>query len=190
MSRPERMPDDAPASDNVVASPWSVRIGRGQVPETGRHLDLVADAPVRAAIAKLAGLHVVGTVSATVGQICSVTLEPIENEIDEPIDLVFMPEAATPDHKSLPLQADAEIVVPLDDAPELLIGDTVDLGAIATEFLVLGIDPYPRKAGAVFAAPAAADDSARPFAVLAALKPPAKKPLAKKGSAKKGPGEG
>ena len=29
---------------------------------------------------------------------------------------------------------------------------SIDLGALATEFLMLGIDPYPRKAGAEFAA--------------------------------------
>ena len=33
----------------------------------------------------------------------------------------------------------------------------VDLGAVATEFLLLGIDPYPRKPGAVFEAPPAGD---------------------------------
>ena len=82
-------------------------VALNEVPETGRHLDLVADAHARAAIAKLAGLaalprlaasfdvtlhgrdglHVVGEVSATVHQTCVVTLEPIENEVDEPIDL-------------------------------------------------------------------------------------------------------
>jgi len=205
--------------DNAMPSPWSVRIARGEVPETGRHLDLVADASVRAAIAKLAGLtdlprleatfdvtlrgrdglHVVGAVSAAVGQICGVTLEPIENEIEEPIDLVFKPGAEMPARRSFPAQAAIEVPVdvevPVDDTPELLVGDAVDLGAIATEFLVLGIDPYPRKAGVVFDAPAAGDDSARPFAALAALgsggkKIGAKKTGAKKISAKKGPGEG
>ena len=34
-----------------------------------------------------------------------------------------------------------------DDSPEPLVGGAVDLGAVATEFLVLGIDPYPRKPG-------------------------------------------
>jgi len=51
-----------------------------------------------------------------------------------------------------------------------VIEGKVDLGAIATEFLLLGIDPYPRKAGAEFAAVKTADDSARPFAALEALK--------------------
>jgi hypothetical protein len=51
-----------------------------------------------------------------------------------------------------------------------LIGGAVDLGAIATEFLMLGIDPYPRAPGAVFEPPAADDRGGGPFAALAALK--------------------
>jgi hypothetical protein len=48
---------------------------------------------------------------------------------------------------------------------------TVDLGTIATEFLILGLDPYPRKEGVEFAAPQpASDPAAHPFAALAALK--------------------
>ena len=46
----------------------------------------------------------------------------------------------------------------------------VDLGAVATEFLLLGIDPYPRKPGAVFERPAAGRPGGHPFAALAALK--------------------
>jgi uncharacterized metal-binding protein YceD (DUF177 family) len=173
-------------SDQIVARPWSVPVKRGDVPETGRHFDLTPDRAVREAVARLAGivdlprleatfdvtlhghggLRVVGRVSATVGQLCVVTVEPIESEIDEPIDLVFLPSAAS----SPGGPADGEIEVPADDEPEMLVNDTVDLGAIATEFLVLGIDPYPRVPDAVFEAPAAGDSSARPFAALAALK--------------------
>jgi hypothetical protein len=46
----------------------------------------------------------------------------------------------------------------------------VDLGALATEFLILGLDPYPRKAGAVFQPPARAQPDESPFAALAKLK--------------------
>src|SRR5262245_66366062 len=166
--------------------PWSVPVTVSEVPETGRHLDLVADAPTRAAIAKLAGLtalprlaasfdvtlhgrhglHVVGHVSGTVGQTCVVTLEPIENEREEAVDLVFTEAAASP----APARGGEEIEIPAEDAPEPLVDDTVDLGALATEFLLLGIDPYPRKPGAVFETPATSDDAAHPFAALAALK--------------------
>ena len=50
------------------------------------------------------------------------------------------------------------------------MGDRIDLGALATEFLLIGIDPYPRKPDATFQAPEVEDDSTRPFAALAALK--------------------
>ena len=53
--------------------------------------------------------------------------------------------------------------------PEPLVDGKVDLGALATEFLMLGIDPYPRKAGAEFAPPKVEDAGEHPFAALAAL---------------------
>jgi uncharacterized metal-binding protein YceD (DUF177 family) len=167
--------------------PWSAPVAVHEVPEPGRHVDLVADEGTRAAVAQAAGLRtlprldasfdltrrgreglrVVGRVSATVGQTCVVTLEPIENEIDEEIDLVFATEAAP----ELPEDAAGGRRVAPDDAPEPLVAGVVDLGVVATEFLTLGIDPYPRKPGAEFTAPAAEDDeSSRPFAALAALK--------------------
>jgi hypothetical protein len=163
-----------------------------EVPETGRHYDLVADERVRAGIAELAalralprlaatfdvtrhagdGLRVVGQVSATVGQVCSVTLEPIDNEVEEAIDLVFRPNPvpavfADEEHG----QQQSQVEVGTDEGPEDLVNGTVDLGAIATEFLILGIDPYPRKEDAVFEPPTSgADDAGHPFAALAALK--------------------
>jgi hypothetical protein len=168
--------------------PWSVPVARHEVAETGRRFDLAADERARAAIAKLAGLralprleatfdvtprgrdgvHVVGRVSATVGQVCGVTLEPIDNEVEDRIDLVFAP-VATPALVA-DVGANATVEVPAVDAPEPLVDGGVDLGAVATEFLILCIDPYPRKAGAVFDPPAAGDESEHPFAALAALK--------------------
>ena len=166
--------------------PWSVPVAIHDVPEIGRSFSLVADERTRAAIAKLAGLrtlsrlevafdvalegrdglHVTGRVSATVGQTCVVTLEPIENEVEEDVDLVFKP-VATP---AIIEEDGIQIEVAAVDAPEPLIGGGIDLGAIATECLILGIDPYPRKAGAVFERPAAGKDTAGPFAALAVLK--------------------
>jgi hypothetical protein len=160
--------------------PWSVPVAIHEIPETGRRFDLVADEATRAEIAAVAGLRalaclqaafdvtrhgrdglrVVGTVSARIGQTCVVTLEPIEAEVEEPIDLLFAPRDETADQ-------DSELP---PDAPEPLIGGTVDLGALAVEFLVLAIDPYPRKPGAIFQAPPTGDDGAHPFAALAALK--------------------
>jgi uncharacterized metal-binding protein YceD (DUF177 family) len=168
-------------SERIARWPWSVPFTIADVPETGRHLDLRADDQARAAIAKLAGLRalprldaafdvtlrgreglrVTGRVSATVGQVCVVTLDPIDNEIEEDIDLVFTPGAAALANKG---------GVEGEDAPESLVDGTVDLGAIATEFLLLALDPHPRKPGAVFEAPLKDDKGAHPFAALAALK--------------------
>jgi uncharacterized metal-binding protein YceD (DUF177 family) len=170
---------------HITGQPWSVPVVAEEVPESGRHFDLVADEPTRAAIAKVAGLralpeftasfdvarwgrsglHVTGTVSATVGQVCVVTLEPMEERLEEPVDVIYSPQ------QNVPRAADnLDLEITADDAPEPLIDGMVDLGALATEFLILGINSYPRKPDAEFEPPAAGDDTGHPFAALAALK--------------------
>jgi uncharacterized metal-binding protein YceD (DUF177 family) len=187
MPRGARGAKGAKGDEGVSACGWSVPLAITDVSEAGRHLDLVANAQARAAVATLAGLaalprleasfdvtrrgrgglHVVGRVSATVGQTCVVTLEPVENEVDEAIDVAFVPAGAT----SLEEYGSGEVEVTLEDAPEPLVGNAIDLGAIATEFLILGLDPYPRRPDVVFETPpAAGDEPAHPFAALAGLK--------------------
>jgi hypothetical protein len=166
--------------------PWKVAVPVTDVPETGRRIELVADGATRAAIAKLGGLaglprleaqfdlsrhgreglHVVGRVTATVKQNCVVTLEPLQTDIDETVDLIFA------DWPSQALRTnESERIYNLDeDTPQSLDNGMVDLGAIAVESLFLGIDPYPRAAGAVFNAPPAGEPPAHPFAALAVLK--------------------
>jgi uncharacterized metal-binding protein YceD (DUF177 family) len=169
------------------SSVWSVPVRVDEIPETGRKFDLVANEAIRIALARNAGvdqiprlaaclevarhgrdgLHVVGTVSATVVQTCVVTLERMESEVAESIDLTFIPGRASPSDAT----TERVGVSPEREPPEVLVDGSVDLGAVATEFLLLGIDPYPRRAGAVFAAPPVTDDpAAHPFAALAALK--------------------
>jgi|SRR5581483_11431090 len=164
-------------------APWRVPVVAETVPEAGAHFDLAADEAVRAAVARVAGLrdlprlaatfdvarrgeglHVTGTISATVGQSCVVTLEPLANEVKEIVDLVFLPKAE-PDAE----EGDAEPREPKWNDPEPLIDGTVDLGALATEFLILGLDPYPRKPGAVFVPPRDSAPEPGPFAALAKL---------------------
>src|ERR1700686_322474 len=94
-----------------TANPWSVPVTVVQIPDTGLHRDIEADRATREAMAEAAGLreilsasasldvtpksggraHVTGHVRARIGQTCVVPLDPIENEPDEPIDLVFAP---------------------------------------------------------------------------------------------------
>ncbi|MPZ59269.1 MAG: DUF177 domain-containing protein [Rhizobiales bacterium] len=168
--------------------PWSVPVAMQDVPAEGLHRHLVADAPTRAGIARLAGLpeivrleadidtvphgtdglRVTGRLSATVGLTCVVTLDPMQSEVDEPIDLLFLRDL--PDRAHEGGGADEEAGNVGDERIERLVGGGIDLGAIATEFLILGIDPYPRKPDAVFAAPAADGPQSNPFAALATLK--------------------
>jgi len=175
-----------PTPEHPPERPWSAPVALHDVPETGRSVVLAADERIRAAIAELAGLralprlearfevaprgrdglHVTGTIAATVGQTCVVTLEPVDSEIEEEIDLVFAPPVAP----TIVQEEGAQIEVTPLDAPEPLIGGSIDLGAIATEYLLLSIDPYPRKPGARFEPPATEKDTGGPFAALAALK--------------------
>jgi uncharacterized metal-binding protein YceD (DUF177 family) len=170
--------------------PWTLRIALSDVPEDGLHVALDADSTVRSALARIAnlrdlpqleasfdlrhkgagGLHVTGEVSAKIGQNCVVTLEPIEQNLSEAIDLVFFPEHAQTLGDS---EGEASFGMTDSEAPEPLTGGIVDLGAIATEYFLLGIDPYPRKEGAVFEAAPPTDPAAdSPFAALGALKKP------------------
>ena len=181
----------AKAAAKIAKTPWSHTVRRDEVPETGLHLELDADEATRAAIAALAGvralphlaaifdlarqgqgLKVTGEVAATVEQNCVVTLEPMTSEVREPIDLVFVPpRAAAPSHAAAD-EIDPDIDPGADDEPATLVDGGADLGVAATEFLLLAIDPYPRKPGAVFEPPQSADPSGHPFAALEALKKP------------------
>jgi uncharacterized metal-binding protein YceD (DUF177 family) len=175
---------DSPAQAPAPV-PWRVPLAVEDVAEFGKHIDLVADAETRAAVGRAvglrelprlqatfdvsrygaSGLRVMGRVSATVGQSCVVTLEPLASEIDEEVNLLFVPQTANNDAASEDAAASAN-----DDNAEPLIGGLIDLGTLAIEFLILGIDPYPRKPGAVFEPPQQATPDQSPFAALAALK--------------------
>jgi len=164
--------------------PWSVTVRLDEVPASGRHVVLEASEETRAALATPAGvdaverliatldlsrrgrdgLHVEGRVNATVRQTCVVSLEPVVNTIDEAVDVDFVP----PRDGEQSLSDEIELDSNADDEPEPLIGNSVDLGLLATEFLLLGIDPYPRKPDAAFEAPASAEAAGKAFAALAA----------------------
>src|SRR5262249_49914459 len=115
-----------------------------------------------------AGLKVTGELAAAVEQTCVVTLEPMTSELHELIDLAFLPPRA--DEHSDEMAHDVDPGA--EDEPEALVDGVADLGVVATEFLLLAIDPYPRRPGVVFEAPKVDDSAAHPFAVLAALKRP------------------
>jgi Large ribosomal RNA subunit accumulation protein YceD len=192
MNRPSGMTDSA--------DPWSVPIAVEQIPDTGLHRDIEASVLIREAMAELGGLreilsasasldvtpksggrvHVEGRIRARVGQTCVVTLDPIESEIDEPIDLIFAPPEQIPEMAALVDEA-AESDVEIPDPPEPIVNGVIDLGRLATDALFLGVDPYPRKPDAVFEVPVVPPDPEdHPFAALKALQLDPKTPGPKK----------
>ncbi len=190
-----RTPGIADKSD-----PWRVPISVAQIPETGLHRDIEADQSARKAMADIAGVreiasahasldvtpksrgrfHVTGRVQARIGQTCVVTLDPIENEIDEEIDLIFAPPEEITELADL-VDEGSESDVEIPDPPEPIVNGMIDLGRLATDALFLGIDPYPRRPDAVFEPPVeAVDPEAHPFAALKALQLDPKTPTASK----------
>jgi uncharacterized metal-binding protein YceD (DUF177 family) len=193
-----------------TANPWSVPVTVMQIPDTGLHRDIEAAEAAREAMAEVAGLreilsarasldvtperggrvHVTGHVRARIGQTCVVTLDPIENEIDEPIDLIFAPPEQIPDLSDLVDEA-AESETEIPDPPEPIINGVIDLGRLATDALFLAVDPYPRRPDAVFDPPVeTADPIDHPFAALKALRLDAKPSGSKKQPRTPGGGKG
>lgn len=105
-------------------------------------------------------LIVTGTVSAIVTQVCTVSLDPFESEVEEPVEVVY---------------TDTDILVGTDaedaDVPDPIVGNRIDFGALTAEFLALGLDPYPRKPGIAFT-PVTAGDEDGPLGELRRLRDP------------------
>ncbi|HEV7321502.1 MAG TPA: DUF177 domain-containing protein [Ensifer sp.] len=131
---------------------------------------LSLDADLQIARWKKDGVKIKGDVKARIVQSCVVTLEPVEAEIDEPVEAIFVPEGSR-----LARQASndgGEMILDPDgpDIPDTFVGDTIDAGVVVSEQVALAIDPYPRKPGVVFGdrieSTSADDKKPNPFAVL------------------------
>jgi uncharacterized metal-binding protein YceD (DUF177 family) len=149
------------APDPSVFAPLAKTIGVDDILACRAELRVTPHGDARA--------HVEGYASARIVQTCVVTLEPFEAEISEPLDLAFADSAEVARSEAEFRAALATDADPTTQIPESLIDGRIDLGALVQEFLALGVDPYPRKPGAVFAE-RGNDAPATPFAVLAALK--------------------
>ena len=175
---------------NTTAAPLFdaiVRIDR--LPATGRELNVSLDEATREALAEAlkitaverfeaslvvvplrGGLRAQGRLLARIVQPSVVSFEPVTQELDEPVDRVFLPEPSA--HKPTP---GSEIFVDLedDDFPDHIDGPEVDLSALLTETLALAIDPYPRLPGESVESLAldTGPKESSPFAALAKLKP-------------------
>ena len=135
---------------------------------------------------------VVGDLVARATQVCVVSLEPFESDLSQDIDLTFAPTAEAlddwfeadgprrgrrgePERRArVPRETTPQPVHGDDqpDPPDPIIDGKIDLGAVALEFLVLALDPYPRKPGVAFDGAVGGEDAPEPtaFAGLAHLK--------------------
>lgn len=123
-------------------------------------------------------LNVTGELEATIVETCVVSLEPFEREIRQPIALAFAPQASSTiprggQRLSVPVAAVAHGSDDMQDPPDPIIGDRIDLGAVAIEFLNLARDPYPKRPEARFQDVVVEERGGAersPFAVLERLK--------------------
>jgi hypothetical protein len=174
----------------VEPDPWRVPVAVEQVPETGVERHITANASELAAMAKVAGLrfvdnakasmtlmpgragtfHIDGRVTARIGQTCVVSLEDMDTNLDEVIDIDFAPPSQIPTMAST-IDDQAEDGEDIPDPPEPIIDGIIDIGRVATDALFLAIDPYPRKPDAVLELPIEEPDpEEHPFAALKVLK--------------------
>jgi uncharacterized metal-binding protein YceD (DUF177 family) len=94
------------------------------------------------------GAHVTGAVHGELTQVCIVSLEPFPATVDEDVDVRFAPPTAANSRSGRTEEAQTFSLAD-EDEPDPIIDGKIDLGALAAEFFALGLDPYPRKPGAV-----------------------------------------
>jgi len=181
---PVKLPVKLPALP--YTEPLSVMTLKGET-----HLVLKPDAETRARIAQFAGLHaldrfeahltlhprhdgsveVSGRVDAETQPICVVTLEPFADRVSEPVEATFAPPEVLARLAEREVEEDEDALA--DGSPELpdaIVNGHIDPAALAVEYLILGLDPYPRKPDADFAEIKVGEDMISPFAALKALK--------------------
>lgn len=90
-------------------------------------------------------IRVEGRIRAEGAQACVVTLEPVAFALDEAVELRFL---AHRSQRGTPAGEPLEIDPLGEDPPELVEGETLDLGECLVTELALDLDPYPRRPGA------------------------------------------
>lgn len=189
-------PSQLPPSQ-LPPPPWSVPVPVAEIPEAGLFQTIEARPDERKAMAELGGLpaiaavkaelkllpvrggtvHVTGRVTGRVTQTCVVSLDPVENDVDEDVDVVFAPPSQIRELAESMEEDDGEGDDERPDPPEPIEDGAIDIGKLATDALFLGLDPYPRKPDAVFQDQVEAPNpDEHPFAALKALQGAPDKP--------------
>jgi Large ribosomal RNA subunit accumulation protein YceD len=115
--------------------------------------------------------HLTGQIHSTLTQLCIVTLEPVQETVEEAVSVDCIPQERIRPEAAVALEADP-LALP-DDPPVPIVGGRIDVGALAREVLASAINPYPRREGAEFGWDDPKDedgDASGPFAELAKLR--------------------
>lgn len=179
------------------APEFSLIVAAADVPPAGKELRFEVDEATRAKLAERMGIvelkRLSGVASirpyrkegltldcrfeADLVQSCVVTLDPVDEHVDEefrqrylPAHLLDLPSAKAPDS-----QREIAVDIEADDAPEPMTAGGIDVGEAVAERLALALDPYPRKPDASFDTPPedagdASESRPNPFAALEKLK--------------------
>ena len=174
-------------SDTIPDPEWSHKVLIAQLGDNPFTVALVADEGVRKALARRFDLidiakleanvaltregetvRLTGHMRAEATQSCALSGQGVAATLDEPLTLVFLPDAtesATPDE---------EIELAADDCDTVWHdGRVVDVAEAVAQSFALALDPYPRAPNAEDIARAAgvkAEEEAGAFGALAALK--------------------
>jgi uncharacterized metal-binding protein YceD (DUF177 family) len=162
-------------------APFSRPVRVESVPEGGVEHFVEADEADRRALAEIYGLPAIGSltakfalhragrgvirvrgeVHAEVTQTCVVSLEPFDAVLDERVDVRFASSSGDSASRRKPPVSSAEsgaFAMGEEDEPDPTVDGKIDLGALAAEFMILGLDPYPRKPGVDFIPPSSQED--------------------------------
>jgi len=117
-------------------------------------------------------VHLTGRLHANVTQTCVVSLDPVEANLDVPVEVEFWPVSLIDELKR---STEEPGNLGLLDWPEAVVDGRIDLGPVIYETLATALEPYPKREGISFdwsQGPSEEAGSAKsgPFAALAALK--------------------
>jgi len=165
---------------------FSMPVSVSALPAEGRSFSFSLDETTRRAVAKrfaipavkkfeadltlvpmAGGARVTGKIEARLVRECVASLEPLEEALDETVDIVF-DRALNSD--IAPEDMDLETLA-AEGNREPLTGDEIDIGELSIQQISLAMDPFPRLKNAVSLADKyGADRATSPFDVLAKLK--------------------
>ncbi len=166
----------------MTAPEWSRRERTDQIGVDERAVSIEADEGERAAIARrfdlvsierlaadfairrdAAGVLATGRVRARVVQACSITGDPLPQDIDETVTLRFVE----------PVVGEEEVELGHDALDTIEVEDgAIDLGEAAAETVALALDPFPRSpraAEVLRTAGVISEEEAKPKGALAGL---------------------